>query len=114
MVTDEQHRRMLVEWNATGRPFEGPACVHQLFEMQATRTPNAIAVEFEGRHLTYAELEAAERLTIGRPIANTTVSIADNQLEYVPLGEIGELPIGGDGLARGYHARPDLGRSSDA
>ena len=46
--------------------------------------------------------------SIGRPIANMQVYILDEQLHQVPIGEIGELHIGGAGVAKGYLNRPEL------
>src|SRR6185369_894174 len=52
--------------------------------------------------------ELGETVPIGRPIANTAVRVLGRHLEAVAAGALGELLIGGDGLARGYPGRPDL------
>lgn len=47
-------------------------------------------------------------ITLGQPIANTSIYILDPHMQPVPIGIPGELYIGGDGLARGYQSQPSL------
>ncbi|WP_437305951.1 amino acid adenylation domain-containing protein [Sorangium sp. So ce388] len=56
LVSAEERRRLLVDWNATAEAFP-PACVHELFEAQAAARPGALAVVCEGTALTYGELD---------------------------------------------------------
>jgi amino acid adenylation domain-containing protein len=47
-------------------------------------------------------------IPIGRPIHNTQIYILDPNLNQVPIGTIGEICVGGGGVARGYIGKPDL------
>lgn len=57
---------------------------------------------------TAAEVTPGGTVTIGRPIPNYTAYIVNEAMEIVGPGEQGELLIGGPGVARGYHGRPEL------
>ena len=63
ILTPEEERQILFEWNQTEAEYPRGACVHELFEAQAARTPEAIALEGGGEQLSYRELnERANRL----------------------------------------------------
>ncbi|NVZ71929.1 non-ribosomal peptide synthetase [Pseudomonas costantinii] len=57
---------------------------------------------------TSGKVEVGQPLHIGKPIANATVYLLDEQQRPVPLGVAGELYVGGKGVARGYLNRPEL------
>ncbi|MDU6730899.1 MAG: amino acid adenylation domain-containing protein, partial [Bradyrhizobium sp.] len=63
VLPEAERHRVLVEWNATAAAYPQDVCVHELFETQAERTPDAVAVVHEERRLSYAELNTqANRL----------------------------------------------------
>jgi amino acid adenylation domain-containing protein len=56
LLTEVEQHQVLVEWNDTGVDFPPDQGLHQLFEAQVERTPEAVAVVFEGEQLTYQAL----------------------------------------------------------
>ena len=56
MLTEEEERLFIEDWNSTGIPRADELCVHQLVERQAELTPDAAAVAWDGGSLTYGEL----------------------------------------------------------
>ena len=63
LLTNEERRQILVEWNRTETTYPRDACIHTLFEAQATASPDAVAVVFDNHRLTYRQLnERANRL----------------------------------------------------
>jgi amino acid adenylation domain-containing protein len=57
-VMSEAERHMAIfDWNDTAREYQLQECLHQLFERQADLTPEATAAVFEGRRLTYRQLD---------------------------------------------------------
>src|SRR3989440_4478487 len=56
LLTKAERQQLLVEWNATQAPYPRDLCVHQLFEIQVERTPDAVVLIFEEQQMTYREL----------------------------------------------------------
>jgi amino acid adenylation domain-containing protein len=56
LLSHEERRRVVEEWNRTEAPYPADWYIHEQFEAQAGRTPEAVAVVYEDRLLTYAEL----------------------------------------------------------
>jgi amino acid adenylation domain-containing protein len=87
-------------WNDTAREYARGLCVHQLVEAQAGRTPDAVAVSCDGRHLTYRELDARANQTarlLRRHGVGPDVLVGvymERSLELV-VGMLGVLKAGG-------------------
>jgi len=63
LLTEAEQHHLRVEWNNTGADYPRDKCIHELFEAQVEKTPDATAVVFEDRRLTYRQLnERANRL----------------------------------------------------
>jgi amino acid adenylation domain-containing protein len=56
VLPERERQRVLVEWNASRVEYARHECVHELFEAQAERTPEAVAVVYEASQLSYGEL----------------------------------------------------------
>jgi amino acid adenylation domain-containing protein len=56
LLTEAEKHQLLVEWNNTQVDYPQDGCIHQLFEAQVEKTPDAIALIFENQRLTYREL----------------------------------------------------------
>jgi amino acid adenylation domain-containing protein len=108
--------RMLVESGWDGNPTLKGLCGGEALPAALAEQLVSLGVELWNMYgptettiwSTCSRVREAESITIGRPIANTSLYILDSHLHPVPIGVAAELWIGGDGVARGYRGRADL------
>jgi amino acid adenylation domain-containing protein len=63
LLSDSERNTVIYDWNNTSTEYPTEKCIHELFENQAANSPGAVALAFQGRKLTYSELNAkANRL----------------------------------------------------
>jgi amino acid adenylation domain-containing protein/thioester reductase-like protein len=100
LLTQQERQQLLVEWNNTQVAYPKDVCIHQLFEAQVERTPDAVAVVFEDQQLTYRELnrranQVAHHLrSLGIGSDNLVGICVERSLEMI-AGLLGILKAGG-------------------
>ncbi|MGJ0427606.1 amino acid adenylation domain-containing protein, partial [Methylobacter sp.] len=100
MLSEAERRQVLYGWNATDADYPRDRCVHELFEAQVRNNPDAVAVVFEDRRLTYAELNnRANQLahylhSLGVKPDDRVAICVERSLEMV-VGLLGILKAGG-------------------
>ncbi|MFB2838245.1 amino acid adenylation domain-containing protein, partial [Floridanema evergladense] len=100
MLTAVEQQQLLIEWNNTETNYPIDKSVHQLFEEQVEKTPDAIAVVFENQQLTYQELNSRSNqlahylrsLGVG---ADVLVGICVERSLLMLVGLLGILKAGG-------------------
>ncbi|MCP4662247.1 MAG: amino acid adenylation domain-containing protein, partial [bacterium] len=96
LLSPSERHQLLVEWAGFGRRYPGDGLLHQLFEVRAERTPDAVAMVFGDRLLSYRELNLrADRLARhlrGLGVApEVPVGIAVERVPEVIVGLLGIL-----------------------
>jgi amino acid adenylation domain-containing protein len=100
LLTSGERRQLISEWNDTVRDYPRDRTIHELFEQQAERTPDAVALSFEAAELTYRELdERANQLarhlqSLGVRAESPVGLCVERSLEMV-VGLLGILKAGG-------------------
>nr|WP_272819430.1 non-ribosomal peptide synthetase [Scytonema hofmannii] len=100
LLTQHENHQILVEWNNTQADYPQDKCIHQLFEEQVVRTPNAVAVVYENQQLTYNELncranQLAHYLRSSGVGAGVLVGICVNRSVSMVVGLLAILKAGG-------------------
>ncbi|KYF79126.1 hypothetical protein BE11_45185 [Sorangium cellulosum] len=100
LLGDLESRRVVAGWNATERAYPGDLRVHELFEAQAERTPDAVAVIFDEKQLSYRALneranQVAHALRKRGVGPDGLVAIAAERSVEMVVGLLGILKAGG-------------------
>ncbi|WP_437305959.1 amino acid adenylation domain-containing protein [Sorangium sp. So ce388] len=100
MMDAAEREQLLTGWNATGRAYPDERRVHELFEAQAERTPDAVAVIFDDKRLSYRELnqranQVAHALRRRGVAPDGLVAIAAERSVEMVVGLLGILKAGG-------------------
>jgi acyl transferase domain-containing protein/acyl-CoA synthetase (AMP-forming)/AMP-acid ligase II len=80
LLSSPERHKLLVEWNNTQKPYSQDKLIHELFEAQVERTPQALAVVFEEQQLTYQALNEQ-----ANQVAHTLISRGIGLGSYVPI-----------------------------
>ena len=95
-----------------GEAFDPAAGRRVLNSDPPKRLINAYGPTESTTYTTWKEIDEiapdARSVPIGRPLSNTTVFLLDESFNPVPVGVVGEIYIGGEGVAKGYLNRPEL------
>ncbi|MDZ8090962.1 MAG: amino acid adenylation domain-containing protein [Nostoc sp. DedQUE05] len=100
LLTQPEQQQLLAEWNNTQVEYHQNKCIHQLFEEQVARTPDAVAVVFENQQLTYHQLncranQLAHYLRSLGVKSDTLVGLCVERTLYTIVGILGILKTGG-------------------
>ena len=100
LLSAAERNQLLTEWNNTATEYPTDKCIHQLFEQQVEKTPDAVAVVFENQQLTYQQLNqtanqlAHHLLSLGVG-PETLVGICVERSVEMMMGLLGILKAGG-------------------
>jgi amino acid adenylation domain-containing protein len=110
LVRLERVPASVVTVNLAGEPLRRELALQVLGVGSVRRLLNLYGPTEDTTYSTWARVsgEDPRPVTIGRPVGSTRASLLDRELRPVPLGAVGELCLGGRGLARGYLGRPEL------
>jgi len=100
MLSDGEQQQILREWNNSKTDYPQDKCIHQLFEEQVEKTPEALAVVWEDQHLTYSQLHSKanqlahylQKLGVGPEVP---VAICVERSLWLVVGLLGILKAGG-------------------